>query len=49
MKYEVGKPHIMACWVYAPFTHFTVNYWATASLGDGPSDSKWIVPGTIND
>jgi len=46
MTYEVGEPHILACWVYWPNTHFIVYYWATCSIGQTPSDSEWIIPGT---
>jgi hypothetical protein len=47
MKYEVGKPHILACWIYEHnSTHFIVHYWATCSIGETPSDCEWIIPGT---
>ncbi len=50
MKYEVGKPYILACWIYESGSLFKVHYWSQVSmLEDGPSDCEWIIPGTIND
>lgn len=47
MKYEVGRPYISVLWVYLPHTALTVTYYSQASMGDFPSDSQWIVPGTL--
>lgn len=47
MTYQVGRPYILALWIYEPYTHFKVHYWSQASWGDFVSDSEWIVPGTI--
>ena len=44
--YPLGKPHISVEWVYLPHTALIVHYYSCLSMGDFPSDSAWIVPGT---